>query len=102
MSSEGKSISSWLPVTKEDLRKHTLASMLFLCLIAITILYTRSEKQNSKQTERDALEKEELKKEVKQLRTEVSFLTEQARRSDSALADVKATLKTLQKYGILK
>lgn len=91
-------IASALPVTLKDLRKHTLASMLFLCLIAVSVLYGRSEKKSTVQTQRDASEIQELKKEVKQLRTEVSFMQEQARRSDSALASVTAILKTLEKY----
>lgn len=96
---EGKSIASWLPVTKEDLRKHTLASMLFLCLIVISILYTRSQKQSEEIDDERILEINALKQEVKQLRTEVIFMHEQMRRSDSALSDVKATLRALEKYG---
>src|SRR5574339_477534 len=95
---EDRSISSWLPITLNDLRRHTLASMLFLCIIVISILYTRSEKQNTAQKQSDATEIDNLKKEVRQLRTEVSFMNEQMRRSDSALADVRATLRELKKY----
>lgn len=90
--------TAWLPVTLGDLRKHTLASMLFLCLIALSILYKRSENLNANDKKEDAAEIQNLKTEVKQLRTEVSFMQEQARRSDSALASVTAILKTLEKY----
>lgn len=95
-------IASALPVTLKDLRKHTLASMLFLCLIVISVLYARSEKQNTADKKEDATEIQSLRQEVKDLRTEVSFLKEQGRRSDSALADVKATLRVLKESGQIK
>lgn len=91
--------TSPLPVTLKDIRKYPLASMLFLCLIAISILYARSEKQNTKTIDDLKANNTELKEMLKRHSTEIGFLQEQVRRGDSALADVKATLRTLKEYG---
>lgn len=90
-----------LPVTVKDIAKHPLPSMLLVCLVAISALYLRAEKKSTNVDNSRLEEIKSLKMEVKQLRTEVSFLQEQARRSDSALADVRATLKTLKEYRII-
>lgn len=87
------------PITFKEFIKHPGAALLFLCLFAISGLYVRSENKNSEQYKERLSEIKELKIETKQLITEVSFLKEQVRRSDSALADVRATLKVLKEYG---
>lgn len=87
-----------IPVTVKDIAKHPLASITLVCLIGISGLYLRSEKIRSNMDDERKLSIRACIEKTDRLGTEVSFLQEQVRRSDSALASVTATLKVLEKY----
>lgn len=96
MSSEEKPLVQVLPVNFREFKKNPVIAMLFLSLIAISVLYVRSEKKNQKQDDERRGTIQSCIDKTDRLSTEVSFLTEQVRRSDSALADVRATLRVLK------
>lgn len=96
MSSEEKPLVQVLPINFKEFKKNPVIAMLFLCLIAISVLYVRSEKKNQQQDEERKGTIQSCINKTDRLATEVSFLTEQVRRSDSALADVRATLRVLK------
>lgn len=99
MPPEEKISVSPLPITVKDIARHPLASITLVCLIAISGLYIRSEKLRSGLDDERKLTIQTCVDKTDRLSTEVSFLREQVRRGDSALADVRATLRVLKEAG---
>lgn len=90
---------STFPITLKELRENPVSAILYLCLIGITIMYIRAESNYKSQYNEKKESIQMCVDKTNKLSTEVSFLTEQVRRSDSALADVRATLRVLKEVG---
>lgn len=96
---EDKSIASALPISFKEFSKKPLTGILYLSLIVIGYLYIDIKVSYNKRDKERIDTIQLLVDKTDRLSTEVSFLREQVRRSDSALADVRATLKVLKEVG---
>lgn len=88
-----------LPVSFKEFVKQPILAVLYISLIVIGYLYIDIKMTYNK---RDKESKENIQScidRTDRLSTEVSFLTEQIRRRDSAFADVQATLRVLKQVG---
>lgn len=95
-------IGATLPVSFKEFSKKPLTAIMYLLFIAVSFLYLRVEKSYRTLDEERKTSIRECLDETKKLRTEVGFYNEQARRSDSALADVRATLKVIKEVSKIK
>lgn len=96
MAAKEKSVSvSALPISFKDFAKEPVKGVMFLCLVAVGYLYV-----DGKMSYNSQIEKQGEKIEI--LETKVDQLTDQLRRSDSALSAAISKINTLQELGKIK
>lgn len=84
-----------LPISFKDFAKEPVKGLMFICLIAVGYLYIDGKVNYSNQIEKQG-EKIEI------LETKLDLLTNQLRRSDSALSSAVSKITTLQQLGKIK
>ena len=84
-----------LPISFKEFAKEPVKGLMFICLIAVGYLYVDGKVNYSSQ-----IEKQGQKIEV--LETKVDLLTNQLRKSDSALSAAVSKIATLQELGKIK
>ena len=84
-----------LPISFKEFAKEPVKGLMFICLIAVGYLYVDGKVNYSNQ-----IEKQGQKIEV--LETKVDLLTNQLRKSDSALSAAVSKIATLQELGKIK
>ena len=84
-----------LPISFKEFAKEPVKGLMFICLVAVGYLYVDGKVNYSNQ-----IEKQGQKIEV--LETKVDLLTNQLRKSDSALSAAVSKIATLQELGKIK
>jgi hypothetical protein len=84
-----------LPISFKDFAKEPVKGLMFICLIAVGYLYIDGKVNYSNQIEKQG-EKIEI------LETKLDLLTNQLRKSDSALSSAVSKITTLQQLGKIK
>ena len=84
-----------LPISFKEFAKEPVKGLMFICLVAVGYLYVDGKVNYSNQ-----IEKQGQKIEV--LETKVDLLTNQLRKSDSALSSAMSKIATLQELGKIK
>ena len=84
-----------LPISFKEFAKEPVKGLMFICLVAVGYLYVDGKVNYSSQ-----IEKQGQKIEV--LETKVDLLTNQLRKSDSALSAAVSKIATLQELGKIK
>ena len=84
-----------LPISFKEFAKEPVKGLMFICLVAVGYLYVDGKVNYSNQ-----IEKQGQKMEV--LETKVDLLTNQLRKSDSALSAAVSKIATLQELGKIK
>jgi outer membrane murein-binding lipoprotein Lpp len=84
-----------LPISFKDFAKEPVKGVMFLCLVAVGYLYV-----DGKMSYNSQIKKQGEKIEV--LESKVDVLTNQLRRSDSALSAAISKINTLQELGKIK
>ena len=84
-----------LPISFKEFAKEPVKGLMFICLVAVGYLYVDGKVNYSNQ-----IEKQGQKIEV--LETKLDLLTNQLRKSDSALSSAMSKIATLQELGKIK
>jgi hypothetical protein len=84
-----------LPISFKEFAKEPVKGLMFICLVAVGYLYVDGKVNYSNQ-----IEKQGQKIEV--LETKLDLLTNQLRKSDSALSSAVSKITTLQELGKIK
>ena len=84
-----------LPISFKEFAKEPVKGLMFICLVAVGYLYVDGKVNYSNQ-----LEKQGQKIEI--LETKLDVLTNQLRKSDSALSSAMFKIATLQELGKIK
>ena len=84
-----------LPISFKEFAKEPVKGLMFICLVAVGYLYVDGKVNYSNQ-----IEKQGQKIEV--LETKLDVLTNQLRKSDSALSSAVSKITTLQELGKIK
>ena len=84
-----------LPISFKEFAKEPVKGLMFICLVAVGYLYV-----DGKVNANNQIEKQGQKIEV--LETKVDQLTNQLRKSDSALSSAMSKIATLQELGKIK
>lgn len=84
-----------LPISFKEFAKEPVKGLMFICLVAVGYLYVDGKVNYSSQ-----IEKQGQKIEV--LETKLDVLTNQLRKSDSALSSAMSKIATLQELGKIK
>lgn len=84
-----------LPISFKEFAKEPVKGLMFICLVAVGYLYVDGKVNYSNQ-----IEKQGQKIEV--LETKLDVLTNQLRKSDSALSSAMSKISTLQELGKIK
>lgn len=84
-----------LPISFAEFAKEPVKGLMFICLIAVGYLYVDGKLNYSNQIETQG-------KKIEILDERVNILTEQLRRSDSALSSSMSKISTLQELGKIK
>ena len=84
-----------LPISFKEFAKEPVKGLMFICLVAVGYLYVDGKVNYSNQIEKQ-WQKIEL------LETKVYLLTNQLRKSDSALSSAMSKIATLQELGKIK
>ena len=84
-----------LPISFKEFAKEPVKGLMFICLVAVGYLYV-----DGKVNANNQIEKQGQKIEV--LETKVDQLTNQLRKSDSALSSAVSKITTLQELGKIK
>jgi hypothetical protein len=84
-----------LPISFKEFAKEPVKGLMFICLIAVGYLYVDGKINNSNQIEKQGAK-------IELLETKLDLLTNQLRRSDSALSSAVSKITTLQQLGKIK
>lgn len=84
-----------LPISFKEFAKEPVKGLMFICLIAVGYLYVDGKVNYSNQIEKQG-------EKIEVLETKVDLLTDQLRRSDSALSSAVSKIATLQQLGKIK
>jgi len=84
-----------LPISFKEFAKEPVKGLMFICLIAVGYLYVDGKVNYSNQIEKQG-------EKIEVLETKVDLLTDQLRRSDSALSSAVSKITTLQQLGKIK
>ena len=84
-----------LPISFKEFAKEPVKGLMFICLIAVGYLYIDGKINNSNQIEKQGVK-------IELLETKVDLLTNQLRRSDSALSSAVSKITTLKQLGKIK
>jgi len=84
-----------LPISFKEFAKEPVKGLMFICLVAVGYLYVDGKVNYSSQIEKQG-EKIEI------LETKIDLLTNQLRKSDSALSSAMSKIATLQELGKIK
>jgi len=84
-----------LPISFKDFAKEPVKGLMFICLIAVGYLYVDGKVNYSNQIEKQG-------EKIEVLETKLDLLTNQLRRSDSALSSAVSKITTLQQLGKIK
>ena len=84
-----------LPISFKEFAKEPVKGLMFICLVAVGYLYVDGKVNYSNQ-----IEKQGQKIEI--LENKVDILTDQLRKSDSALSSAMSKIATLQELGKIK
>ena len=84
-----------LPISFKDFAKVPVKGLMFICLIAVGYLYIDGKVNYSNQIEKQG-------EKIEVLENKVDLLTDQLRRSDSALSSAVSKITTLQQLGKIK
>jgi hypothetical protein len=86
---------SALPISFAEFAKEPVKGLMFICLVAVGYLYVDGKINYSNQIEAQG-------KKIELLEEKVDVLTNQLRRSDSALSSAMSKIATLQELGKIK
>jgi hypothetical protein len=90
---KGVSVSATpLPISFKDFSKDPVKGLLFIVLIAIGYLYVDGKMNYSNQIDKQG-------KKIEKLESKIDLLSNQLRRSDSALSGAISTINLLQQLG---
>ncbi len=84
-----------LPISFKEFAKEPVKGLMFICLIAVGYLYVDGKVNYSNQIEKQG-------EKIEVLETKLDLLTNQLRRSDSALSSAVSKITTLQQLGKIK
>lgn len=84
-----------LPISFKEFAKEPVKGIMFLCLIAVGYLYVDGKLNYNSQIEKQG-------EKIEHLEQKVEVLTDQLRRSDSALSSAISKITTLQELGKIK
>jgi hypothetical protein len=84
-----------LPISFKDFAKEPVKGLMFICIIAVGYLYVDGKVNYSNQIEKQG-------EKIEVLETKMDVLTNQLRRSDSALSSAVSKITTLQQLGKIK
>jgi len=84
-----------LPISFAEFAKEPVKGLMFICLVAVGYLYVDGKVNYSNQIEAQG-------KKIELLEGKVDILTNQLRRSDSALSSAMSKIATLQELGKIK
>ncbi len=84
-----------LPISFKEFAKEPVKGLMFICLIAVGYLYVDGKINYSNQIEKQG-------EKIEVLDTKVDLLTNQLRKSDSALSSAVSKITTLQELGKIK
>lgn len=86
---------SALPISFAEFTKEPVKGLMFICLVAVGYLYVDGKINYSSQIETQG-------KKIELLEKKVDVLTDQLRKSDSALSSAMSKIATLQELGKIK
>ena len=86
---------SALPISFAEFAKEPVKGLMFICLVAVGYLYVDGKINYNNQIETQG-------KKIEVLETKVDLLTNQLRKSDSALSSAMSKIATLQELGKIK
>jgi len=86
---------SALPISFAEFAKEPVIGLMFICLVAVGYLYVDGKINYNNQIETQG-------KKIEVLETKVDGLTNQLRKSDSALSSAMSKITTLQELGKIK
>jgi len=86
---------SALPISFAEFAKEPVKGLMFICLVAVGYLYVDGKINYNNQIETQG-------KKIELLETKVDLLTNQLRKSDSALSSAISKITTLQELGKIK
>lgn len=86
---------SALPISFKEFAKEPVKGLMFICLVAVGYLYVDGKVNYSNQIEKQG-------QKIELLETKVDQLTNQLRKSDSALSSAMSKIATLQELGKIK
>lgn len=84
-----------LPISFKEFAKEPVKGLMFICLVAVGYLYVDGKINYNNQIESQG-------KKIEVLETKVDLLTNQLRKSDSALSSAMSKIATLQELGKIK
>lgn len=84
-----------LPISFKEFAKEPVKGLMFICLVAVGYLYVDGKVNYSNQIEKQG-------QKIELLETKVDLLTNQLRKSDSALSSAMSKIATLQELGKIK
>jgi hypothetical protein len=84
-----------LPISFKEFAKEPVKGLMFICLVAVGYLYVDGKVNYSNQIEKQGGK-------IEALETKVDLLTNQLRKSDSALSSAMSKIATLQELGKIK
>ena len=84
-----------LPISFKEFAKEPVKGLMFICLVAVGYLYVDGKVNYSNQIETQG-------KKIELLESKVDLLTNQLRKSDSALSSAMSKIATLQELGKIK
>ena len=84
-----------LPISFKEFAKEPVKGLMFICLVAVGYLYVDGKVNYSNQIEKQG-------KKIEVLETKLDVLTNQLRKSDSALSSAMSKIATLQELGKIK
>jgi hypothetical protein len=84
-----------LPISFKEFAKEPVKGLMFICLVAVGYLYVDGKVNYSNQIEAQG-------KKIELLESKVDLLTNQLRKSDSALSSAMSKITTLQELGKIK
>jgi hypothetical protein len=88
-------VSAPLPISFKEFAKEPVKGLMFICLVAVGYLYVDGKVNYSNQIEKQG-------QKIELLETKVDLLTNQLRKSDSALSSAMSKIATLQELGKIK
>jgi len=84
-----------LPISFKEFAKEPVKGLMFICLVAVGYLYVDGKVNYSSQIEKQG-------EKIEVLETKIDLLTNQLRKSDSALSSAMSKIATLQELGKIK